>query len=152
MRAALATLDILEDEELGARAANAGQSLRRKLERRLGPYEMVAEVRGVGLLNAIEFKPPQSWQLRIPFTAAAHVHPATLGQMLVMRLFNDHGILSQICGNNFMALKIAPPLVVSDAQLCRYVEAIERVVDLLHNSKSFWSDALGIGRRALAGA
>jgi ornithine--oxo-acid transaminase len=73
-----------------------------------------------------------------------------LGQLLVMRLFKEHGILSQICGNNFTALKIAPPLIATDAQLCRCVEAIERVVDLLHNSKTFWSEALGIGRRALA--
>jgi ornithine--oxo-acid transaminase len=150
MRAALATIDILESEQLGQRAAEAGQNLRRTLERRLASYEMVGEIRGLGLLNAIEFKPPQSWQLRIPFMAAAHIHPAMFGQMVVMRLFTDHGILSQICGNNFMALKIAPPLVVSDAQLDRYVEAIEQVVDLLHSSKSFWSEALGIGRRALA--
>jgi hypothetical protein len=27
-----------------------------------------------------------------------------------MRLFRDHSILSQMCGNDFMVLKIAPPL------------------------------------------
>jgi ornithine--oxo-acid transaminase len=152
MRAALATLDILEDEHLGQRAAEAGETLRTTLQRRLAPYEMIREVRGLGLLSAIEFQPPQSWQLRIPFLAAAQIHPAMLGQVLVMRLFREHGILSQICGNNFMALKIAPPLIATDAQLCRCAEAIERVVDLLHSSKTFWSEALGLGRRALASA
>jgi ornithine--oxo-acid transaminase len=72
------------------------------------------------------------------------------GQMLVMRLFKEHGILSQICGNNFMVLKIAPPLVVSDEQLVHYVASVEQVVNLLHTSKTFWSEALGIGRRVLA--
>jgi ornithine--oxo-acid transaminase len=152
MRAALVTLDILEQERLGQRAAQAGEALRHTLELRLAPYEMVREIRGLGLLNAIEFQPPQSWHLRIPFLAARQIHPAMLGQVLVMRLFREHGILSQICGNNFMALKIAPPLIVTDAQLCRYAEAIERVVDLLHSSKTFWSEALGLGRRALASA
>lgn len=150
MRAALTTLDILEGEKLGPRAASAGETLRDTLRRRLAPYEMIGEIRGLGLLNAIQFKPPQSWQLRIPYLAMTQIDPAMLGQMLVMRLFRDHGILSQICGNNFMALKIAPPLVAGDEHLSRYAAAIEQVVNVLHSSKSFWSEALGIGRRAVA--
>lgn len=149
MRAGLTTLDILEDERLGQRAASVGETLRRALGERLAKYEMIGEIRGLGLLNAIEFKAPRSRMLQIPFMACAHIHPAMFGQMLVMRLFRDHRILSQICGNNFMALKVAPPLVVDDAQIDHYVAAIEQVVDLMHTSKTFWSEALGIGRRVL---
>lgn len=72
------------------------------------------------------------------------------GQIVAMRLFRDHGILSQICGNNFMVLKVAPPLVVEDAQLERYVEAIGKVVDLIHSSASFWSEALQLAGRVMA--
>ena len=72
------------------------------------------------------------------------------GQVVVMRLFRDHGILSQICGNNFMVLKVAPPLVVEDAQLEHYVEAIGEVVDLMHSSASFWSEALQLAGRVMA--
>jgi ornithine--oxo-acid transaminase len=71
------------------------------------------------------------------------------GQMLVRRLFHEHNILSQICGNNFMVLKVAPPLVVTDAQIDRYVEAITSVVETLHSSTAVWTDALEIGRRAI---
>lgn len=48
-----------------------------------------------------------------------------------------------------MALKVAPPLVVNEAQLDDCVAAIEQVVDLLHTSKKFWAEALAIGRRVL---
>ncbi|ACB96194.1 aspartate aminotransferase family protein [Beijerinckia indica] len=150
MRAGLTTLDILEDEKLGARAASLGEYLRRTLTERLGKYEMVAEVRGLGLLNAIEFRKPRSYLLRIPFETFSKIHPAMFGQVVVMRLFKDHGILSQICGNNFLTLKIAPPLVVSDEQIEHYITAVEQVVSLAHTSTSFWSEALGIGRRVLA--
>ena len=150
MRAGLATIDILEEEMLGQRAEQAGERLRRALTERLSRYEMVAEVRGLGLLNGIEFRPPRSNALRIPFLAFAHVHPAMFGQMLVMRLFRDHDILSQICGNNFMVLKCAPPLVVNDRQIDQYVRSVEQVVELMHSSKAFWTEALGIGRRAMA--
>jgi len=147
MRAGLATLDILEDEQLGQRAAMAGERLRRALAERLEKYEMFGEVRGVGLLNAVEFKRPKTLKLRIAFEAFWKIHPALFGQMLVMHLFRDHGILSQVCGNDFMVLKISPPLTISDAQLDRFVSALDQTVNLIHNSASFWSEALKIGQR-----
>jgi ornithine--oxo-acid transaminase len=48
-----------------------------------------------------------------------------------------------------MVLKVAPPLVVSEDQLDTYVAAITSVVDALHFSAAFWSDALDLGRRAI---
>jgi ornithine--oxo-acid transaminase len=144
MRAAITTLEILEDEQLGQRAIAAGEYLRGALRDRLTKYEMVREVRGLGLLNAIEFKPPRSLKLRLAFAALARIHPAVFGQVLMMRMFRDHLILSQVCGNNFMVLKISPPLMVNDAQLDRFIFAVEQIVDLMHTSGGFWSEALGI--------
>jgi len=71
------------------------------------------------------------------------------GQVLVMRLFRDHGIYSQICGNNFMVLKVAPALVVNESQLDQFVDAMESVVDLMHASTRFWTEALGMARRVI---
>ena len=72
------------------------------------------------------------------------------GQVLVMRLFRDNGMLTQICGNNFMVLKVAPPLTVSEQQIEQFVEAIRDVVSLVHSSKTFWSEALGLARRVVS--
>ena len=58
-------------------------------------------------------------------------------------------VLTQICGNNFMVLKVAPPLVVTDAQIDEFVSAIEGIVELAHSSPAFWSEALGLARRAI---
>jgi ornithine--oxo-acid transaminase len=150
MRAGLASLDILEDERLGERAIIAGESLRGALTERLAQYEMIGKIRGLGLLNAIEFKTPYSFTKRLAFETFAKIHPAIFGQIVVMRLFRDHGILCQVCGNDFMVLKISPPLVVSDAQLDRFVSAVEQVVQLMHrSSSSFWSEALGIAQRVV---
>jgi ornithine--oxo-acid transaminase len=71
------------------------------------------------------------------------------GQALVMRLFRDHDILSQICGNNFMVLKVAPPLMIEEAQLEHFVSAIGQIVELMHTSASFWTEALGMARRVI---
>lgn len=149
MRAGLATLDVLESEELGARATEAGARLRGMLSDALSGYEMVKAVRGQGMLSGIEFRAPHQLRLRIAFEAFMKIHPAMFGQIVVMRLFRDHGILTQICGNNFMVLKVAPPLVVTEEQMQEFVNAMREVVDLAHSSASFWSEALGLARRAL---
>ena len=149
MRAGLATLDVLQDEGLGRRATTAGEILRSALTERLATYEMIREIRGVGLLNAIEFQAPRSFKNRIAFEAFAKIHPALFGQIVVMRLFRDHGILSQVCGNDFMVLKVSPPLTVNDAQLYHFVSAVEQVVHLMHTSGSFWTEALGIAQRVV---
>jgi ornithine--oxo-acid transaminase len=149
MRAGLATLEVLEREQLGRRATRLGGELRRRLSDELSSFEMVKSVRGLGLLLGIEFAAPRHLGLRISFEAFSKVHPAMFGQILVMRLFRDHGILTQICGNDFMVLKVAPPLVVTEAQVDEFVAAIRSVVELAHSSSSFWSEALGLARRAV---
>jgi ornithine--oxo-acid transaminase len=150
MRAGLATLDVLQDENLGERAAEAGSELRQQLLTALAGYEMVEEIRGKGLLLGISFRAPQRLALRVPFEAFAKIHPAMFGQILVMRLFRDSGMLTQICGNDFMVLKVAPPLVVTPTQINEFVSAIKEVVELAHHPGPFWSEALGLARRAIA--
>lgn len=149
MRAGLATLEVLQNERLGERATRLGHQLRQMLAERLTRYEMIREIRGIGMLTGIEFCAPKRLRLRIPFEAFARIHPAMFGQVLVMRLFRDKGILTQICGNNFMVLKIAPPLIVTNDQLEQFVDALGGIVELMHSGGRFWSEALGMARRVI---
>jgi ornithine--oxo-acid transaminase len=149
MRAGLATLDVLEKYGLGERAARLGDELRHRLRDALSGFEMVKEVRGIGMFSGIEFTAPSRMSLRIPFETFRKIHPGMFGQVLVMRMFRDKDILTQICGNNFMVLKVAPPLVVSEEQIERFVDAIRDVVGLVHSSGGFWTEALGLARRVI---
>jgi ornithine--oxo-acid transaminase len=149
MRAGLATLDVLEREQLGLRALDLGESFRERLRRELASFDMVNEVRGLGLLNGIEFVPPKKLAFRVLYEAFNKIHPAMFGQIVVMRMFREKGILTQICGNNFMVLKAAPPLMVTAAQLDEFVEGIRDVVERAETSPAFWTEALGMVRRAI---
>jgi ornithine--oxo-acid transaminase len=148
MRAGLATLKVLENEQLGTRATMLGKQFRGKLRHALAPYALVKEVRGVGLLCGIEFVPPKNLALRALYEAFHRIHPAMFGQVMVMRMFREKNFLTQICGNNFMVLKAAPPLVISDAHLDEFVWAIRDVVALADSSPAFWTEALALARRA----
>lgn len=148
MRAGLATLEVAETEDLSARASQMGEYLRKELTQAIGHFPMVREIRGVGLLCGIEFQPPRAMAVRAFFEAFRAIHAGMFGQVIVMRLFRDWNILTQMCGNNFMVLKAAPPLVVSREQIDRFVEAMTGVVELMHSPGVFWSEALGLAKRA----
>jgi len=92
---------------------------------------------------------PKRFSLRVPFEAFCRIHPAVFGQIMAMRMCREKNILTQICVNNFIMLKAAPPLVVSEAQLSEFVAAVRGVVELAHTLTSFWSEALGLARRAV---
>jgi len=148
MRAGLATLKVLENEQLGPRATILGEQFRDKLRHALAPYALVKQVRGMGLLCGIEFAPPKNLALRALYEAFHRIHPAMFGQVMVMRMFREKNFLTQICGNNFMVLKAAPPLVISEAHLDEFVAAIRGVIALADSSPAFWTEALALARRA----
>jgi ornithine--oxo-acid transaminase len=149
MRAGLATMQVLQQEGLAARAQFLGNEFREQLRAALTPYEMVKEVRGEGMLTGIEFQAPGNLTMQMAFVAFEAMHPGLFGQVLVMRLFNRTNILTQICGNDYKVLKVAPPLTTSEQQLQSCVESIRSQIETIHSSKAFWNDGLDLGRRAL---
>jgi len=50
------------------------------------------------------------------------------GQVLVMRMFREKNTLTQICGNDFMVLKAAPPWTVSEEQWTEALAPAKRAV------------------------
>jgi ornithine--oxo-acid transaminase len=149
MRAGLATLDVLVKENLGPRALAMGDMLRARLREELSDYEMISDIRGLGMLSGIVFQAPKHLTLRVAFESFRRIHPAMFGQMMVMRMFRDQHVLMQMCGNNFMVLKVAPPLVIQPDQVERFVRGIRAVVHLAHHSTEFWSEAIGLAKRAV---
>lgn len=148
MRAGLATLDVLEEERLGERAEALGERLRARLSARLAGSSSVAEVRGAGLLVGVEFRRPRELRLRLLFDAFARIHPGMFGQVLVMRLFKDHGVYAQICGNDFRVLKLSPALTLPEDRLETIAAALAGVVASMRSTR-YWTEALGMARRAL---
>ena len=146
MRAGLATLDVLESEKLGDRATEMGEYLRTQLRAALHGCDVVKDVRGIGLMNGIEFQAPRKLDLRLYFETFRKIHPAAFGQMLVRRMFRESQILTQISGNNFVVLKAAPPLVVTRVQVDQFVDGVTAAAVGLGSSGELWTEALALAR------
>lgn len=148
MCAGMATLDVIEEEKLGQRARDLGEILRGKLRVLADRYEMVEEVRGLGLMNGVKFRAPSSMKLRLLYESFRHIHAGLFGQMVVMKLFREGGILTQMGGNNYMVIKSSPPLTSSEADLDAYVSAFDRVMESFHRGSGF-AEGLRVAQRAL---
>ncbi len=128
MAAGLATLHVLEEERLIERAATLGQRLMASLAALQERYDLIADVRGKGLMIGIEFKPPRSLALRAAWTAAEAAQKGLFAQFVVMALMRDHRILTQVGGPGVNIIKLLPPLIVGDEEVEAIVAAFEAVM------------------------
>jgi 4-aminobutyrate aminotransferase-like enzyme len=116
--AALAVLDVIENEGLQENALNVGQHIVDRLWSLAEKHECIGDVRGTGLFLALDLVADR--EVRTPATALAG------------RVVNDlrnHGVLSGSIGPHANILKLRPPLVLSS-------EDADYMIDILDDSLS----------------
>jgi ornithine--oxo-acid transaminase len=149
--AALATLRVLDSERLVARAERLGVLLLELTAPLAERYEVVSDVRGLGLMWAIEFGPPEGGARRSIWNAAERAQPGIFSQLIVDPLFHDHRILCQVAGHRMNVVKALPALVVEEDEIRRFAAALEDVVARAERVPSaFLRFSMSAGRRAFA--
>ena len=147
MAAGLATLHELDEQDLVARTARLGARLLELTEPFVDEFEVVREIRGLGLMWAIEFGEPKSG--RLSWRMIERMQPGLFAQFVVAPLFSRHHILSQVAGHRMAVLKVLPPLVVTDEDIEEFAEAlsvtIRRARHMPRSLTRFALTAAGIG-------
>jgi ornithine--oxo-acid transaminase len=150
MAAGLATLAVLEDERLIENAKIRGASLLRRLGALTGRYEMLREVRGRGLMIALEFGAPQSFGLRAGWTLLEKATKGLYCQTMIIPLFTRHRILSQVAGHQMYVIKLLPPLCISAEDEEWIVAAFDDVIADGHKmGSSIWGLATTLASNSL---
>jgi ornithine--oxo-acid transaminase len=124
----LATLQVIEDEQLVDRARDTGIELLRRLNALKERHSLIKEVRGIGLMVAIEFHEPREFATRMGWKLLHSVDSELFPQMLVTSLFKKHRILTQVAGHAMDVIKILPPLIIGEAEIDRFVTALDSVL------------------------
>src|SRR5439155_9325523 len=112
MAAALATLRELDDAQLVERSARLGEYLLESTRPFVDRFEVVRDVRGLGLLWAMEFAQPDGGS--VAWRVMERMQTGLYAQLVVVPLFTKHRILSQVAGHDLPVLKAIPPLVVTE--------------------------------------
>ena len=150
MAAGLATLQVLEEERLVERGAEMGARLIQELTRLKSQSELIKEVRGRGLMIAIEFGEPRSMKLKMGWKLVQAARPGLFAQMLVMPLFSKHRILSEVAGYNTEVIKLIPPLTISEAEVKRFIDALASVLqDAERFPGTIWESGMKLARQAM---
>jgi acetylornithine/succinyldiaminopimelate/putrescine aminotransferase len=152
MAAGLAALHVLDEEKLVERAASSGEKLLNKLASLQERYELLAEVRGKGLIIGIEFRAPRSLGLRAAWTAAESAHRGLFAELVVMTLMRDHRILTQVGGPDVNIIKLLPPLIIGDEEVEMIASSFEAVMaETVSLRGRVWAQSMQLIKHALAG-
>ena len=112
--AALAVLDVIEDEGLNARANAIGETMRARMERWQARWPQVGDVRGIGAMLALEL-------VEDPGTKAPATEAATRVQEEALR----RGLLLLKAGVHGNCIRVLVPLVITDGELAEALDAWE---------------------------
>ncbi len=126
MAAGLATLRELDDGGLVEHSARVGELLLEQTRSLVDEHEVVREVRGLGLMWAMEFGEPESGSLA--WRMMERMQAGLFAQLVVVPLFTRHHVLSQVAGHDLPVLKGLPPLVLSEQDIDGFVSALDDVV------------------------
>ncbi|MEM7428800.1 MAG: aspartate aminotransferase family protein [Pseudomonadota bacterium] len=151
MVAGLASLQVLEDENLTENASRIGDLLGRRLSAMKDQYEFLHDIRWQGLMLGIEFGKPQSLALKTAWKTVATLNEDLFCQGVTIPLLQDHRILTQVAGNRSKVIKLIPPLCLSEADVDWFCSGFEAVMDSLHHFPGpVWQGLYRIGKNALA--
>ncbi|MGF1621923.1 MAG: aspartate aminotransferase family protein [Rhodomicrobiaceae bacterium] len=121
--AANANLDIVDAEDLTGNSRETGAYFQQRLNETFGDHPMVGEVRGVGLMAALEFVADKGKKER--FDPGRKVGPsvsaACLAEGLIARAMPQGDILG-----------FAPPLIITRGEVDEMVAMAKRAVDKVH--------------------
>jgi ornithine--oxo-acid transaminase len=149
--AGLASLMVIEQENLVQRARSLGELLMELTLPLQQRFEIVHEVRGLGLMWGLELGPPSGRAARRVWEAVERRQPGLFAQMVTLPLFREHRILTQVAGHHMNVIKALPPLNIPEEELRRFAAALEAVLADVESGllRGYASLGLNLGRRML---
>ncbi len=150
MAAGLATLQVMEDEQLVENCARVGADIISSINAMSPKYEFLKEARGKGLMVAIEFQTPKSLKLKAAWAALEAANKGLFCQMITIPLFKEHHLLTQVAGHGMNVVKLLPPLNLTNKDRDWIVNSFEHAIADTHKVPgSIWTLGKNLASHAL---
>jgi 4-aminobutyrate aminotransferase len=111
--AAHAVLDVIEEEQLCDRANQLGNRLKQRLEAIRADVPQIMDIRGLGFMNAVEFKIPGTDKPNADFTNAVRVKAL------------EKGLILLTCGVYSNVIRFLAPITIQDEVFNEALDVIE---------------------------
>ena len=128
MTCGLAALDVLENEKLIENSNDMGEKLLARLNALRSRHSLIKDVRGKGLMIAIEFQEPPQGALKLAWRLLHRIDHGLFAQLVIVPLLSRHRVLTQVAGHNMDVIKILPPLIISEKEVDYFVEAFDEAL------------------------
>jgi ornithine--oxo-acid transaminase len=152
MAAGLATLNVMAEEKLVENSQRIGTDIINSLNAMTSKYEFLKEVRGKGMMIAVEFKEPKSLMLKAAWAMLEAANKGLFCQMITIPLFKDHHILTQVAGHGMNVVKLLPPLNLTTKDRDHIVTAFDQTIADTHQvTGAIWSLGKNLASHALKG-
>jgi len=151
MAAALASLQVIEEDKLVENAAAMGEYAMTRLKEISGTCPFVSEVRGKGLMFGIDFaRPSSSLKLKLAWDTLHKLNYGVFGQMIIIPLLQKHKILTQVAGYHTEVIKFLPPMTITKEDLDWFLTAMEEVLeDTQRVPGAAWNTVFGLAKRVV---
>lgn len=147
----LATLSILEEENLAHAAQTLGEKLMRELHLLADKHEWIKDIRGKGLMIGIEFGKPSSLNKKLKWKLVHQLDKGLFGELIVMPLMSRFNILTQVSGHHQDIVKILPPLMIEPSHIDYFVKGLDSVLDSCDRlTGPIWQMGKNLAKQALA--
>ncbi|WP_020562842.1 aspartate aminotransferase family protein [Methylosarcina fibrata] len=152
MAAGLATLHVMQEENLVDNSAKLGTDIIDSLNALSEQYEFLKEARGKGMMIAIEFHSPKSLKLKAAWAMLEAANKGLFCQMITIPLFKEHRILAQVAGHGMNVVKLLPPLNLNPKDRDTIVAAFDKTIADTHQIPgSIWDLGKNLASHALKG-
>jgi len=128
MACGLASLEVIDDEKLVENSEKMGALLMERIDALRAKHSFIKEVRGKGLIIAIEFHEPTEFKLKMGWKLLHKVDKVLFAQMVVTQMLSKHRILTQVAGHAMDVVKILPPLIIGEREVEMFVNAFDDVL------------------------
>src|SRR5437762_178033 len=128
MACGLASLEVIDQENLVERSAKMGALLIEKIAGLKAKHPFIKEVRGKGLMMGIEFHEPGEFKLKMAWKLLHKIDKVLFAQMIVTQMLSKHRILTQVAGHAMDVLKILPPLIIGEKEVDMFVNTLDDVL------------------------
>ena len=122
--AALAVLDMFEQQDLNARANELGDAFQKRAGEWQKRWPMIGEVRGLGAMQAIELVQSQD-----------KCEPAHEETKQVTQYCYEHGVITISAGTYGNVIRLLMPLVITDAQIDEALDVLEGALKTVYEKK-----------------